>query len=349
MKNRNFPLVILVIVLIIAFMAAVYVSGSLPSYNAFIDDAYLKIVSLFHKVKAAADYPHETDTITETVAPAVSVKIEEAVPETEVTETAAGDVYAFTDGGYTLSSEGKYRWRYESTWPFVTEPVIRNGTVITLTAEPAFMTFSYEDGTLISKEASRVYPGEKASVSGNEYTLTGRDNQEYKFTIEEDCSFTDMRSVTEEKEVNHFFSLFVPSENAAEFMLNKIRVWTADPERELPEMKLYTGHINLEGNGNFWAQQNSETDTYFYVYAPERQGVYQIGLADENGVWLQANAFVSVFGENGDVKQVSLDYVANKPQVKLHLAENEIYYIAAGWAKDMYEGSPSWLQIAESH
>lgn len=335
MKNKNIPLILLVIGLLILLMAAIYISNAVPAFNNMIDSAFTGIAGLF------SGSPEEKNADDAEDAPAVTT-------EASARKKSDKDTYDITNNGYSLASTGKILWLYDSTWPFVTDPVLYNGTVVSVTAEPAFITLSYEDGTLLSKQECPVYPGEKASFSGDVMSLTGRDGQTYQFKVENDQSFTDLRSVeSAEPEEGVFLSKFAPDAKTADFISSRLKTWSADEERELPGITLYTGHINKEGNGNFWAQE-IDAESQIYVFAPDKQGVYQIGLADINGAWITANAFVAVFGETGDLKQVSLDYVANKPIIKLHLSDTEIYYIVAGWAKDMYDGTETWLQIAES-
>ena len=52
-------------------------------------------------------------------------------------------------------------------------------------------------------------------------------------------------------------------------------------------------------------------------------------------VLFRSRAFVAVFSEEGELKSVSLDYVADKPQVKIHLSNREVYYIVVGWFPDV--------------
>lgn len=334
MNKKDIFLGLVVAGFIIALMAAVYVSGAVPVYNDVLDTAFSDIASLFGK--------DEADDVGSVKKPAPATE-KISVPEKK---PVVKNGFELTDNGYAIDCYGECSWKFESSWPFVTEPILHEGKIISVTAEPAFIMLSQTDGGLVAKQDSPVYPGEKLSFDGNIMTLSGRNGQSYKFRLESDDTFTDMRQ--EETDQTDFLSLFVPDEKTQNFMTTRLREWSADTERVLPEMKLYTGHINREGNGNWWAQQNETCDTVFYIFTPDEQGIYQIGLADENGSWIQANAFVAVFGETGDLKQVSLDYVANKPIIKLHLSEEEIYYIVGGWAKDMYDGSASWLQIAES-
>lgn len=341
MKNKNLPLILLVIVLVVGLLAAIYISGAVPNYNSVIDTFFSDIACLFERNEKEETPPvQDINEDTEVVA-----IIETEEPEKEL----KSDIYEIIDKGYTLSSAGKNRWYYESNWPILTEPLRYDNTVIVISAEPAFLTLSYETGECLSKQECPVYPGENAVLSDSTLTLDGRDGKTYVFQIESDGSFTDLRENETNNESFDFLASLKPEQKTAESMTKRIKEWTADDSRTLPDMKLFVGHINREGNGNFFAKRNEDAETVFYIYTPDTQGIYQIGLADENGVWIQANAFVAVFGENGDMKQVSIDYVANKPQVKLHLSETEMYYIVAGWAKDMYDGTPTWLQIAESH
>lgn len=341
MKNKNLPLILLVIVLLFGLLAAIYVSGTVPNYNGVIDTIFSDIAGLFGGKEKVHTAVSDVTAVSETPVSSTGKK----APE----KALSSDIYEILDKGYTLSSAGKNRWYFESSWPIITEPLNYDGKLILITAEPAFIVLSYDTGDIIAKQECPVYPTEKAGMEGSLLTLVGRDGQSYRFQIESDLRFTDMRQHEEDDESMSFLSLLKPDQKSVEAITKRLREWTADDERTLPELQVFIGHINREGNGNFYAEKNADTDTMLYVFTPDKQGIYQIGLADENGVWIQANAFVAVFGENGDMKQVSIDYVANKPQVKLHLSETEIYYIVAGWAKDMYDGQTTWLQIAESH
>lgn len=350
MKHKNFPLILLVIVLIVALMACLYVSNSVPAFNSLADTVFEKAVNL---IKGSENVDSEEK--------AVMAPVAETKPAASKKSTKK-DVLELTERGYALASAGKYKWLYESEWPFVTEPVIHEGTVFTTTAEPAFMIFEHETGELIAKQDCPVYPGEQAVFDGTMLSLVGRDGKTYLFRLEDDFSLTDMRgevpadeaSETDEIVLNESVSSlllkrFTPDKKAADFMANRIKEWVADEEvKPFPDVRIYTGHINQEGNGNYWAEECDGGETTVFVFSPDKQGVFQIGLADENGGWIKADAFVAVFGEAGDLKQVSIDYVANKPQIKLHLSETEIYYIVTGWARDKYDGTRTWLQIAES-
>lgn len=334
MKTKNLSLILIVIALVAALMAAIYISGASSAFNGVVDTVFADIAGIFsHSGK-------EDGTESRSAAPV-------AKTESSSKKKASKDAYEITNNGYTLASIGKTRWLYESSWPFVTEPVLCDGIVLSVTAEPAFMVFSADNGALLKKEDCPIYPGESAYFENNILMLSGRDGNTYQFRMNADYSFTDIHSEKVEEQGGYFLSLFEPDKKTADFITSRIKTWSADENRVLPDIKLYTGHINEEGNGNFWAQQ-TEGETTMFVFTPDKQGMYQIGLADENGAWITANAFVAVFGEGGDLKQVSLDYVANKPLIKQQLSDSEIYYIVAGWAKDMYDGTETWLQIAES-
>lgn len=335
MKNKNLSLVLIVVALVIALMAAIYISGASPAFNGVIDTVFTDIAGIFKGSGKTDKHVAETE---------VSGT---SKPDTSSKKKTVKDSYELTNNGYSLASTGKTRWLYESSWPFVTKPVLHEGIVVSVTAEPAFIILSAEKGELLKKEACPVYSGESAYFENSVLLLTGRDGNTYKFLMNADYSFTDLRSVPVEQTGGYLLSQFAPDAKTADFITSRIKTWSGDDKSVLPELKLYTGHINEEGNGNFWAQKTEGGMTMF-VFTPDKQGTYQIGLADENGVWVTANAFVAVFGENGDLKQVSLDYVANKPLIKQQLSDSEIYYIVTGWAKDMFDGTETWLQIAES-
>ncbi|MBR4012372.1 MAG: hypothetical protein IKI98_06080, partial [Spirochaetaceae bacterium] len=65
-----------------------------------------------------------------------------------------------------------------------------------------------------------------------------------------------------------------------------------------------------------------------FLYHPKNPGKCQIGLMNENGGFVNDNAVVAVFNEDGTLVEVSLGYVATEPNVSVYL-EDELYYIIA--------------------
>ena len=48
---------------------------------------------------------------------------------------------------------------------------------------------------------------------------------------------------------------------------------------------------------------------------------------NENGSFINDNAVVALFKEDGTFVEVSLDYDATEPNIDVHLSNNELYYI----------------------
>lgn len=347
MKHRNFPIILIVLLLVAGLFTALYISNAVPQYNQLVDSAVITVQCLLPKKENAPQEqePVETEVtaVIEVEAPAPTVTENEPAPE-----PAPKDVYAFSQDGYTLSSLGEYQWEYRSDFPFVTDPAVTEiGEVFTVTAEPAILRLQHSTGILISKNPCPVYPGEKAWFeSVLVYVLTGRDGNEYRFSFDETIVVPYQE---EEKASEPLISLFTPGEKAEKAISLRIKEWTTSEDAAVPDVQPYIGAINQEGNGSQWAELLDGEGPFLFVYLPENQGVFQVGLANANGGWLTADAFVAVFAEDGELKQVSMDYVANKPQVKLHMSDSEIYYIVAGWARGCYDETQAYLQVSEAH
>ncbi len=71
------------------------------------------------------------------------------------------------------------------------------------------------------------------------------------------------------------------------------------------------------------------------VFSPAEQGVYTFGLCSADGAWIKDTAFVAVFTGTGEMRSVSLDYVADRPQITMHLSDAEMYYVCAGFMNNV--------------
>ena len=71
-------------------------------------------------------------------------------------------------------------------------------------------------------------------------------------------------------------------------------------------------------------------------------------MCDYDGVWVRDNAFVTLFSKTGETRAVSLDYVADRPQITIHLSNEELYYICVGFMDSTEEITDVNFQIKKA-
>ena len=100
---------------------------------------------------------------------------------------------------------------------------------------------------------------------------------------------------------------------------------------------LSSGKIeNIDSNGlyptdEFILQINHQKLSPIIIFSPKDEGEYSVGLCNDVGEWVREAAFIVLFSKDGESKAVSLDYVADRPQISMHLSNSEIYYLCAGF------------------
>ena len=77
-----------------------------------------------------------------------------------------------------------------------------------------------------------------------------------------------------------------------------------------------------------------ETVSPAFVFSPREQGTYTLGLCDQEGGWIRDNGFVVLYTMAGEALAISLDYVADRPQITTHLSSQELYVACAGFFPD---------------
>ena len=77
-----------------------------------------------------------------------------------------------------------------------------------------------------------------------------------------------------------------------------------------------------------------ETVSPAFVFSPREQGTYTLGLCDQEGGWIRDNGFVVLYTMAGEALAISLDYVADRPQITTHLSNQELYVACAGFFPD---------------
>jgi hypothetical protein len=202
---------------------------------------------------------------------------------------------------------------------------------------PSLIVIDLQDGRLLLERAVPVYPDGPASVQGGMYLVSGRDGFRYSFVF----SGYDGLSGNHEPDVFDTFipvyadltdqvleSYIKPSSAVTEVMLDKLSNWQGfTGVKDLPDPQLYISH---DAPYPF-------TQGGLFVFSPEVQDTYAFGMCDETGSWIQARAFTAIFTDTGEMQAVSLDYVADRPQLSVPLSDREVYYILSGFLTDTTE------------
>ena len=121
------------------------------------------------------------------------------------------------------------------------------------------------------------------------------------------------------------FSVFDISEEAKTHIKDYISNWLSlENDFDLPEVQIIPSGIS--------AVPLSDEDLIIFAYCPSWSGIKTVGLCDENLEWIKSYTFISIFNDEGEMLSVSMDYVADKPQLELHhsTTDTNFYYIVIG-------------------
>ncbi|HZK20269.1 MAG TPA: hypothetical protein VFC68_06055, partial [Treponemataceae bacterium] len=200
-------------------------------------------------------------------------------------------------------------------------------------SEPALVCI-HKENFEVKRIASPVFPGAKAISNGKDLIVQGRDGQEYVFVFGNDIAQLDVLEnfgfMYYEQTLAYYKNKIEPDKKSKEAILDGVSNWAGSPHgKELPQMKFVHAnnieHIYAINNDIF----ENKTIPSLFVFSPIKQGIYKIGICNENKKWLQIPAFVAVFND-GELSIVSLDYKSDEPQVQLQLSNQKLYYIVAG-------------------
>ena len=232
------------------------------------------------------------------------------------------------DNGYTLSSSNDYSWKTSFEYPIITSPVIYNNKIAFITADNFFILLDINSGEVSSTTPLEIICdlsvdlGPLQNKYGNFpfYEFTSLDGRGYTIFLDSDFQY-DVKILEEEpKNLVTSLDFFAPSKEIKEDMIMNFASWGREIElNDFPRLKIFSGNDK---------KLIDNECINFYIYQPKQSGKYSIGLTNENGGFITDNAVVAVLKEDGSLVDVSLDYVANEPNVSVYL-EKEIYYIVA--------------------
>lgn len=136
-----------------------------------------------------------------------------------------------------------------------------------------------------------------------------------------------------------FSSLIQPSVATVSTITDKLSNWQQGSfDGQLPEAEQFV-----------FGSYMPFTNLAIFVLVPEEQGNHTLGVCDENGLWSTSRQFAAVFTDSGEMRSVSLDYVADKPQVTLYLSDNEVYYAVVGSLGGFLDDSTSYFTVRKAN
>ncbi len=145
--------------------------------------------------------------------------------------------------------------------------------------------------------------------------------------LSEGTSLTEDSFVPPLFEAGRYINQFMPSEKALSSLLMRLSNWLPDNEGDLPSLQFFPP----EDLAGYTAFHVKEDEPSFFVFSPEASGLYTLYIADQDRSLVKEHAFVALFLDDGELKQVSLDYTSDRPAVEVTLSNREVYYVLTGF------------------
>lgn len=338
----------------------VYMVGSYPDFNSRVDDLLLKIENSDSITQG--EKQDESETLN---------SVEKAEKTTVVTKASVFSTNAVFSGLLlgeidfdaeniikdSLQAQTDFNIQqpnYSSDYPIVSSINSFEDCFVFLDAQPALVRIHKQTGEEKRTECP-VYPGSKACVIDTDYIFSGRDGRQYIFSFGSNSeNYNSVKNYTEyvneANSLSYYMKKIAPDAKAQSSILDSLKIWASfSDDDNLPEMQfidankldeLYSMKSNIE--------TNDFTAPSLFVFSPNEQGLYKIGLCNDEGLWLNTRAYVAIF-TGDELSLVSLDYKSDEPQVQLQLSNRQLYYIVAGNFSDTSEfGEYSNLREDES-
>lgn len=221
-------------------------------------------------------------------------------------------------------------WTYVGEYPLMTPPGAFYDAVVFMDAQPALVCLHKSTGAPLLRIPCQVYPGTEGFSHQQSYYFKGRAGDWYEIRFEEGLTEPESLAVAQEVDEGQnpeelFYSSLLPGKNAMDFINAKMNgLLSVTPAVSVPEGILYA----LDSGPLSFAR---ETVSPAFVFSPREQGTYTLGLCDQEGGWIRDNGFVVLYTMAGEALAISLDYVADRPQITTHLSNQELYVACAGF------------------
>lgn len=346
--------IIVVVLFALAFGFVMYRAGSFPAFNALVDGLVGNESVVVHEPLPASNDAEVTPELVATfdsVAGRIPVLFEcvDGVPAHNE-EPLPFDVSI--SGKYEVASL-QPEWRYLSDYPVVTKPGVFSDMVVFMDMEPALVCIDRVTGLVSARFPCGVFPSGEAFVTGLSYFFEARSGgwYELRFVSREDAG-TDAVALEPVFAADDIDSLV----DADHLLASGVFPDAAVMDKIVERMRglLPPDDMHSETDAILYAQDDEicsferRSLSPLFVFSPEEQGSYVVGLCDADGAWIRDSSFVAVFSRSGEMKMVSLDYVADRPQVTMHLSNEELYYICAGSMDNAMSGKAAYFQVRKA-
>ena len=233
----------------------------------------------------------------------------------------------------TSPEQEKSLWSYTNRYPVIAPAADFSDAVVFIDAQPALVCLDKETGAELLRIPCQVYPGGEAFSRLQSYYFRGKTGNWYEVRFEEGLTPPETLAVAQEVEEGRdadeaMYRSLLPSRTALDFIEAKMNgLLSVSPAVSIPESILYSPEQEA-------VSFNRSLVSPAFVFSPREQGTYTLGLCDEAGAWVRDSAFVVLYTMAGEALAISLDYVADRPQITTHLSDQELYVACAGFFPD---------------
>lgn len=233
-------------------------------------------------------------------------------------------------------------WTYFNQYPVVAPSADFYDRVVFIDATPSLVVLDKKTGAELARIPCQVYPGQEAFSHLHSYYFRSKTGNWYEVRFTEGLtppeSLAVVQQVKERGNVDEdIYNSLLPKKDAMDFINAKMNgLLSVSPAVSVPQSILYS----VEGEAFAF---NRSLVSPAFVFSPAEQGTYTLGLCDEDGSWIRDNAFVVLYTMAGEALAISLDYVADRPQITTHLSNQELYVACVGFFPDslLLDAAPS--------
>ncbi len=338
------------ILLLGVLLGGLYVAGLFPSFNEQVNQVLRiggapnrevldgqQLESLRQETSVRGLHPHLVP-LTEQGAAAARQSEQPLPPSSYLTPDSYS--IAFFGGGMdgraaapAAVDGGNALWTYGGEYPVVASIAEFSDALVFIDAQPSFVCLDKETGAELLRLPCGVYPGGEAFARRTSYYFTDRGGDWYEIRFEPGHTSPTRLSVPFQVEdagnlQEELYQSLLPGKTALDFINAKMNgILSVSPAAMVPESLLYAP----EGKPVSFVR---ELVSPALVFSPKEQGTYTLGLCNQEGIWIRDNAFVVLYTMAGEALAISLDYVADRPQITTHLSDQELYIACAGFFPD---------------
>ena len=233
------------------------------------------------------------------------------------------------------------RSSYTNSYPIVASSADFYDTTVFIDATPALVCLDKETAAETLRIPCEVYPMEVFDAKSQDapfthlqsYYFKSKTGNWYEIMFEKGSIAPETLTIAEKvsekfRFEDEIYASILPTKTSLDFIDAKMNgLLSVSPAVKIPESILYSPEKEpISFSQDFVSPA--------FVFSPQEQGNYTLGLCDEEGAWIRDNAFVVLYTMAGEALAISLDYVADRPQITTHLSDQELYIACVGFFPD---------------